>query len=100
LIDCSLPPFPTRRSSDLFSERLDAGLRRGESSLRGAQTRGRQPTVYLRLVPFMDRPLYKIRHDIAVPANLPFLASRLSIGAYWIDRKSTRLNSSHLGISY
>ena len=36
------------------------------------------------VVPFMDRPLYQIRHDIAVPANLPFLAYRLSIGAYWI----------------
>lgn len=35
------------------------------------------------VVPFMDRPLYRIRHDVAVPANLPFLAYRLSIGAYW-----------------
>lgn len=32
----------------------------------------------------MDRPLYLIRDDIAVPAHLPFLAYRLSVGAYWI----------------
>lgn len=36
------------------------------------------------VVPFMDRPLYRIRNDVAVPANLPFLAYRLSIGVYWI----------------
>lgn len=36
------------------------------------------------IVPFMDSPLYRIRHDVAVPANLPFLAYRLSIGVYWI----------------
>jgi hypothetical protein len=35
-------------------------------------------------VPFMDRPLYRIRDGVAVPPSLPFLAYRLSVGVYWL----------------
>src|SRR5699024_12869039 len=70
-----LHSFPTRRSSDLLSEpelRLPLDLRRGAS-------------VELADMPTGDRPL---------PAPASGLVRRRA------DRKSTRLNSSHVSISY
>lgn len=35
------------------------------------------------VVPFLDRPLYRVVEHAAIPTNLPFLAYRLSTGVYW-----------------
>src|SRR5262245_64034643 len=73
-----LPSFPTRRSSDLPGDRLPAG--------------DAQPAVD----PGLVRPagVFQRRLDPA-PGGRP-----AGCGREGADRKSTRLNSSHLGISY
>src|SRR5262245_52510475 len=70
----------------------------------------RVPTHETSLVTFADEPVVRI--EVPAPADLPILRRRLGdVGvrtfeadvrfAYrYLDRKSTRLNSSHLGISY
>src|SRR5690606_40598212 len=91
--------FPTRRSSDL---RLDLELRvrpgprpaRGEE---GVQLRRRprvvrrwRQTVHEELEKAIGRPAYRRR----LPRQVELLVQRQR------DRKSTRLNSSHVKISY
>src|SRR5690606_40067524 len=75
-----LPSFPTRRSSDLVrvasGDRLDG------------------PRIHRRLV---DRePLAERAHPCVILIELLPAAQRPP----WEDRKSTRLNSSHVKISY
>src|SRR5205814_7241246 len=84
-----LPSFPTRRSSDLV---LDSVASR-RTPLAGHLSGRRQccrfwcdPLCYRVYVPWTTRPMLVKR-----------LKARLSRRR---DRKSTRLNSSHLGISY
>lgn len=36
------------------------------------------------VIPFMNRPLYRIRDDVAVPASLAFLEAAVTNGVYWI----------------
>src|SRR5205814_8964489 len=67
-----LHSFPTRRSSDLGIGDLDAGRRPADSAVAG----------HLGRVALLDRYGVAVRHRGIE------------------DRKSTRLNSSHLGISY
>src|SRR5690606_42054263 len=77
--------FPTRRSSDLSSRNRSAS--------------SRESRVKSRVLPAGKR-------SVAVTAHLVFndlfLDQRrdLLIGGRWGDRKSTRLNSSHVKISY
>src|SRR5205814_10050461 len=73
------PSFPTRRSSDL--KRVDAC--RLPSSLVARRT----PSSLLR------PPSHATAHRPACPGAASWTPSS-------VDRKSTRLNSSHLGISY
>lgn len=40
------------------------------------------------VVPFMHRPLYRIRDDVAVPASLAFLEARVTTGVFWLLRDS------------
>src|SRR5690606_42020062 len=84
-----LPPFPTRRSSDLHCT-----TQRGSHFTvhqRRALTRLRQ-ILAQRLEPLLQREL--LRSDGGAPA--PSAAGRSAR----LDRKSTRLNSSHVKISY
>src|SRR5205814_10385366 len=76
-----LRSFPTRRSSDLFSKRLP--------NLAALPLRANHRVADLALVGFGE-----LRHvrERAVDAEA---RERVRV-----DRKSTRLNSSHLGISY
>src|SRR3989442_5444141 len=46
-------------------------------------------------------PLYQLFYEGDEPPEVPDLPKRLSVGErQWGDRKSTRLNSSHVRISY
>src|SRR5207253_11442459 len=74
------PAFPTRRSSDL----LVLGDRPRRRRQRAARARLRRPRARRQ-----DRPLR--RRGVAQLRALP---------ARGLDRKSTRLNSSHVAISY
>src|SRR5205807_10482247 len=75
-----LHSFPTRRSSDLFDARIA------------------HPDGELRVAYENDR----LTIDTPVPAELVWKGKTKKIkpGKHEIDRKSTRLNSSHLVISY
>src|SRR5205814_10438973 len=74
-----LPSFPTRRSSDLF--------------IRGIDDRGLQHANGLRGNSLVDQ-------DACAVNLFAFVSESHSLQRLPRDRKSTRLNSSHLGISY
>src|SRR5205814_3050225 len=89
----SSPSFPTRRSSDLDSLiHGTVGHSFSKGALRlAARQRGRRVLGDDRLLGDRQPDLRgALRPDRAAEADLP--------GG--LDRKSTRLNSSHLGISY
>src|SRR5438067_13651296 len=74
-----LPSFPTRRSSDL-------GAAAGDTSIRST-----------------DGVVGAVAVHAFVPGlHPPYRSRRQGAGRYggWRDRKSTRLNSSHVSISY
>src|SRR5690606_41426453 len=74
---CACPSFPTRRSSDLVRQRSRGGLRAGPRTAghrRAHPRERRQPMSH-----------FSVRTSGAVAEQ---------------DRKSTRLNSSHVKISY
>src|SRR5947199_7342828 len=75
------PAFPTRRASDLFGRVFSTGLEE--------------------LAERFQLPLFRIGlagEEIEEDHMRP--RGRLADGGGKVDRKSTRLNSSHLGISY
>src|SRR5262245_64241377 len=84
-----LLPFPTRRSSDLAE---DQGR-----TLRLAQTPGDGVD---RLRPGRPGPLDPVLGRLADLRLEPLADEQLGTDRQVQDRKSTRLNSSHLGISY
>src|SRR5437660_527842 len=91
-----LPSFPTRRSSDLA---FDIQLGRVPPTF-GAFPR----RAYSTDNPFIGYPLAyqyltSLRAD-ALPANADELLQMRARGWLSRDRKSTRLNSSHVAISY
>ena len=51
------------------------------------------------VVPFMRRPMYRIVDDVAVPASLAFLESRVTNGVYWILFDAAATAREKLGIS-
>src|SRR5690606_41953773 len=79
-----LPPFPTRRSSDLDRQAVAAAQLRCERAC-GARDRG--------------RPFGRLRDADDQPLRTPVADDRVDPGP-GRDRKSTRLNSSHVKISY
>src|SRR5205814_9034622 len=93
----ALPSFPTRRSSDLGATRGQPPRRR----LTDSGTRGggheRDPSVEL------GRHAHAPRRLLRQHRNVPACSTKRRL-TNWNrspkDRKSTRLNSSHLGISY
>src|SRR5438045_4689265 len=78
-----LDSFPTRRSSDLARERAAALRQDIEPDPRCGE---RRPAAVLR--------------DVRQPLAEPSAELRQHSLGDAVDRKSTRLNSSHLGISY
>src|SRR5207249_12267554 len=94
-----LPPFPTRRSSDLHSDRLIAQRHRRPLRLLhvSRQEKVRERRNVLR--PFPERwkgQTDDIQPEVQVLPKLPGFDGLFQI----LDRKSTRLNSSHVSISY
>src|SRR5205814_8360185 len=78
-----LHSFPTRRSSDLD---LESGLKKDFCGISGDPVPGYFHPVHLQVV------------GMSHPVKL--LVAFTPDGSCQLDRKSTRLNSSHLGISY
>src|SRR5690606_41754687 len=82
-----LRPFPTRRSSDLRRR-----CRRGCNRRRQSQGRAKKPCEHVVGLP---------RRTAAASLRLPTAPSCCTAGSGFAgDRKSTRLNSSHVTISY
>src|SRR5690554_7693118 len=81
-----LPSFPTRRSSDLASSGLERRfLEPFKHRLYGA-------------IPELDYAHDAVRD--ALPANIKVSEFFFQAASFLKDRKSTRLNSSHVRISY
>src|SRR5205814_2458565 len=81
----ALHSFPTRRSSDLIRKN---GVPYSDKAVLTEYVTllpGQQNDSYIALTAFVDDPTYLTGQFIRT---------------YNLDRKSTRLNSSHLGISY
>src|SRR5205807_7443445 len=94
-----LHPFPTRRSSDLLADGVQDSLRRGElrefvnETFLSKESRhtGQKSKVFLHILGGPEE-----EH-----VNPNGLSPAMGIMDAWgTDRKSTRLNSSHLVISY
>src|SRR5699024_11495881 len=92
-----LHPFPTRRSSDVARQQVGVGTSDIEVGIR----------LDIETVHCLFKEwhlLNLIQEDVGHPIRLqPFLditVERLIIQQCLIDRKSTRLNSSHVSISY
>src|SRR5207253_9167865 len=92
-----LHSFPTRRSSDLLAKELkDAGFEVTENvgghGVVAVLKNGKGPTVLVRAdmdaLPIVER------------TGLPYASKVRTRGPTGEDRKSTRLNSSHVAISY
>src|SRR5205814_10014114 len=89
----SLHPFPTRRSSDLAGLRpLYQAIRQNFEHLDG----------HLKLFTPLQRRLYRNAQEISGTSVRNYVKDLFSnrLERHDVDRKSTRLNSSHLGISY
>src|SRR5439155_21572585 len=90
-----LPSFPTRRSSDLNFRDLgglptvDGGATRSGVMFRSDALHHLEPTDVERLLELGMRMVIDLRSS-----------STLDRRSMTIDRKSTRLNSSHVAISY
>src|SRR5437899_7433928 len=83
----NLHPFPTRRSSDLRASASTPGTTTGPPAEREYAV---EPVGDATMMP---SALY-------APTSSPSTATRNRTTRATPDRKSTRLNSSHLGISY
>src|SRR5205807_9747135 len=88
-----LPSFPTRRSSDLYRVQDASGLVSNVA------------TVFISVAAVNDPPSFtrganQIVAEDSGPQAVPGWATAISAGPGESDRKSTRLNSSHLVISY
>src|SRR5699024_12668220 len=82
-----LPSFPTRRSSDLAAHDL-----LGDALVRGGELSGRARRKLSGL---------GLRRDLLLQARLERVVGILTLLLVGdLDRKSTRLNSSHVSISY
>src|SRR5205807_3586206 len=92
-IHCHLPSFPTRRSSDLNKDLAKRDQRLGAKFLRVGLEIGAQ----LGLLRLRNRVFEQKLHLLAQSATDNRV---VLIEAEREDRKSTRLNSSHLVISY
>src|SRR5205814_10365858 len=93
-----LHSFPTRRSSDLYSTLVVANKSFGGTKWRHLAEIGLvvvRRKFYCRAIttPRLPRTLFSV-------ASPDWLVSPAALNQARLDRKSTRLNSSHLGISY
>src|SRR5699024_11508169 len=93
------PPFPTRRASELLSAIRAPSPSRGPGSSSPppsllAQPPGSTQVGVISLRPCPDLDLNAFREDIEVDCRIEKRRND------YLDRKSTRLNSSHVSISY
>src|SRR5205814_10168934 len=96
----ALHSFPTRRSSDLGTARaiavmepfISLGLKEGAHIIAASFYRGGE-VIAPDLTPEQRKTYYDAENQAVDLINADFYK-------YAQDRKSTRLNSSHLGISY
>src|SRR5205814_10705602 len=98
--DTDLPSFPTRRSSDLKSQPVNAPETRVWIGKRAVLI-----SVAIILIATAVTTIYLIRQRRSLQSlstvTLPQTAGKRAVAVmFFEDRKSTRLNSSHLGISY
>src|SRR5207249_9085117 len=94
----TLPPFPTRRSSDLEPVRLNAPVRRIAQGPDGVTVDADDLVAHGSRAIVSVPPVLAVRiaYDPALPTRRDQLLQNMPAG----DRKSTRLNSSHVSISY
>src|SRR5690606_41484254 len=94
-----LPSFPTRRSSDLQAVAFEAVLVGDLLGVAAALLAGPAPGVLVGL-PVVGLPLAvgDAAGDLVGQVDAGLLAEAELVGG--LDRKSTRLNSSHVKISY
>src|SRR5690606_40484408 len=92
-------PFPTRRSSDLILEAENDHANRYKLS--------KQPDVLMLFYLFSPEELCELLGSLGyeftledLRANVAYYDCRSSHGSTLSDRKSTRLNSSHVTTSY
>src|SRR5690606_40075521 len=92
-------PFPTRRSSDLDSEAYPVGGKTGTAEKTGGGGYRRKALLSSFVGAFpIDDPRYVVFAMLDEPQGRKETFGYATGG--WVDRKSTRLNSSHVKISY
>src|SRR5699024_11217489 len=96
----SLLSFPTRRSSDLFLALLFNGLTIALFTFYLCADGPRFRRVICSLLPPRTQREVLRAWEIAISKTGGYLYSRALLALFSGDRKSTRLNSSHVSISY
>src|SRR5205814_10088701 len=91
-----LTSFPTRRSSDLRKVRSQAAAAPQDSAQGWSRVSRILSRIIWRFLLALPRPLAKLRVCVSPQTSGETVDEDRSLR----DRKSTRLNSSHLGISY
>src|SRR5207302_3607206 len=95
-----LPSFPTRRSSDLLAKRL-IGILRLVLAVEPADGGTDANVLPKKTARFIDQLGQGSDEVLAVDVGTnPLRVSVLDADDFALDRKSTRLNSSHVKISY
>src|SRR5207249_9509142 len=90
----SLPPFPTRRSSDLYAQYAVVPSARLVSLPTGLSTRQDAAAMLQGLTAhYLACSTYPLKSGDTCLVHA-------AAGGVGLDRKSTRLNSSHVSISY
>src|SRR5690606_40044632 len=94
----SLPSFPTRRSSDLLDVTLGD---LGDDAIEARQVGVETVPVGIGAAAQKGQPDHRDKNGENIRFALFHMGVKyLFVGRYSLDRKSTRLNSSHVKISY
>src|SRR5439155_24421626 len=92
-----LPSFPTRRSSDLTVLHKDGAI---EMSYDQLAAKDAIVGIYPLISPDAEKPESSLSTTKHAPSAAHLDIQKLKLSVVGGDRKSTRLNSSHVAISY
>src|SRR5699024_12343558 len=93
----TIDSFPTRRSSDLYNEGFTEIYREFQATDIMSRVTDQMSNIFTATIDSIGNVAGIITREVITIATIPFVLYYLLVDG---DRKSTRLNSSHVSISY